>query len=369
MKLFLVCLCFWALAAAADTPTRAAAFAAKTAGDYAGAAQMFAQLLQQQQQDAELWFHYGLVLRFDGRFDEAMAAQTTARQLAPDDMDIRLEIARLHFYLGDFAAASGQLEAIWTIAPDYPGVAELQDQMSVSTEENAVSGAWWFTLGHEWSRLERGDHWQMNVLHINRSVSADFSYQLHLEHAERYDNSDYYAAVSGFYRLSPVVNVAGGFGTGIDVDYLPRNRVWLYGDWRALRAGELATLWLTLDLSRNNYRDLHVKVAKPGLRLDFVDRLEWSLQAIVVDSSDASRQNGWATRLAWSWREPAVRLETGYSDAPESEESVTLDTRAYFIGARWQFSSAAAVALSLAREERERELFRDMINLAFVVRY
>ena len=371
MKLLLVFLfSFFAMVAMADAPSRAAAFAAKNAGDYVRAAQIFAQLVQHYPEDAELWFQYGLVLRFDGRLEEAMATQTTARKYAPDDVDIQLEIARLYFYQGDIAAANLDLEEIRATSPNYPGVAELQHQLTLAQSGKSATGAWWLTLAHEWSRLERGDQWQTNVVHINRSISADLSFQLHLEHAERYDNADYYAAVSSFYRFSPSVNLAGGLGSGIDEDYLPGKRIWLYGDRRMLRTQSLpSALWVTLDLNRSDYRDLRVDVAKPGVRVDLADRLEWSLQAILVDSSNAQRQNGWATRVAWSLQEPAIRLDAGYSNAPESEESVTLDTRSYFIGARWQFSSSVAVALSFAKEEREREFFRDVANVAFVVRY
>lgn len=363
-------LSFCALAAFADTPSRAAAFAAKNSGDYALAAEIFAQLVQEDREDAELWFHYGLVLRFDGQYEEAMKAQNTARQFAPDDVDIRLEIARLYFYQGNSTEAHRQLEQIRKAAPDYPGIAELEQQLNRAETEPGGVGVWWLTLAHERSRLERGDLWQTNVLHLNRATSVDLSFQLHLEHAERYDNADYYAAASSYYRISPSVNVAGGFGSGIDADYLPSRRIWIYGDLRALHWQSIASaFWLTLDVNRSEYPDLRVNVAKPGVRADFIDRLEWSLQTILVDSSDAQAQNGWATRVAWRWQEPAVRLDLGYADAPESEESVTLDTRSYFVGARWQFSPSVAVALSFAKEERQNEFFRDVANIAFVMRY
>lgn len=370
MKWLILLLLLSATVARADVPSRESAFAAKNAGDYDKAAQLFTELLQRDKNDAELWFHYGLVLRFAGALEEAVAAQKTAQNLAPHDLDIQLEIARLNYYRGDISAAREQLQSVSTQAPDYPGVAELQRQLESAGAKASVDKPWWLTLGHEWSRLERGDRWQMNLLHLNRTLSADMSAQLQLEHAERYDDADYYAALSGFYRLTSRVNLAAGIGAGIEADYLPNTRVWLYGDWLALRSVKRNTgLRLTLDLNHNRYSELQVNVAKPGVRMEFADHLEWSLQSILVDSSGGSSQSGWATRVAWSWRQPDVRLDAGYSSAPESEESVTLDTRGYFVGARWQFSRSTAAALSLAREERESVPFRDIVNLSVIIRY
>lgn len=356
------------MAASASTPAREDAFAAKNRGDYAAATALFAQLLQRQSGDAELWFHYGLVLRFDGRLADALAAQSSARKLAPDDLDIQLEIARLHFYLGDLASAKHLLASVGARAPAYPGVAELQEQLRNADLAPDSALRWWFNLGHEWSRTERGDRWQLNLLQISRAVSADLSLQFHLEHAERYDDADYYAALNGFYRISPSANIAAGVGSGVSEDYLPHRRLWGYGDWRAVQMAKQTTaLWLALDLSHNEYSNARVSVAKPGIRLDFADRIEWSLQAILVDSSGTALQNGWATRLGWTIN--PLRLDAGYSNAPESEESVTLDTRAMFIGARWQISPRMALGLSAAQEKRERGFARDLVNVSFLVRY
>jgi len=366
------CLLLIPLLAGADAPSRNDAFAAKDSGNYAEAARLFAQLLEQRPEDAELWFQYGLVLRFAGRLEDAMAAQTTAQQYAPSDLDIALEIARLHFYRGDVSAANHQLQQLRARSADYPGAAELQHQLDAAAAGGDSRRYWWFALSHEWSRFRNrgGDPWQSNVAQITRALSEDLSAQVHLERAERYDNADEFAALNLFYRISPVLNVAGGVGKGIHAEYLPNHRVWVNVDWRVSGTAATSTaIWLAANVSQNRYRDLTVNVAKPMLRIEYAGRFDWSLQTILVDSDGAGSQTGWAARMGWNWQAAGWRFDGGYSDAPETEESITIDTRAVFIGARWQLSPATALALSLAREERERGLTRDIANLALILRY
>lgn len=96
--------------------------AAKATGDLPTATRELATAVREAPRNAEAWFHYGTVLGWQQRHDEAAAALDRGLAIAPGDFDLRLARARVKAWQGDLQGASRDLEAL---AASHPGNEEV----------------------------------------------------------------------------------------------------------------------------------------------------------------------------------------------------------------------------------------------------
>ncbi|MDX2144236.1 MAG: tetratricopeptide repeat protein [Rhodospirillaceae bacterium] len=110
-----------AAAARAQSPGDAAmarGLEARKANDFAAAEASFREAIRLEPRRAEGRHMLGLVLGFQGRYDEALAALAEAVQLAPQDTDIALSVARVNAWASRFAVAERGVDAVLATAPN-----------------------------------------------------------------------------------------------------------------------------------------------------------------------------------------------------------------------------------------------------------
>jgi YaiO family outer membrane protein len=96
---------------------------AKQAGQFEQAAELLGRATEASPRNVEAWFHYGTVLGWLKRHDEALAALRRGLQLAPRDFDLRLGEARVLAWMADYAAAETRLDSL---AREYPGNTDVE---------------------------------------------------------------------------------------------------------------------------------------------------------------------------------------------------------------------------------------------------
>jgi YaiO family outer membrane protein len=96
--------------------------AAKASGDLLRATAELGKAVQAEPRNAEAWFHYGTVLGWQQRYDEAASALDRGLAVAPGDFDLRLARARVKAWQADYDGASRDLDAL---AAAYPGNEEV----------------------------------------------------------------------------------------------------------------------------------------------------------------------------------------------------------------------------------------------------
>lgn len=116
-------LAFWiaALPLAAATPL-SRGLEAKAAGELPRATRELAAAVAEEPGNAEAWFHYGTVLGWQDRHEEAAVALDRGLALAPHDFDLRLARARVRAWQGDYEGAARDLTRLET---EFPGNEEI----------------------------------------------------------------------------------------------------------------------------------------------------------------------------------------------------------------------------------------------------
>lgn len=92
--------------------------AAKQAGQHELAARLLGKTVQGNPGNAEAWLHYGTVLGWLQRHDEALAALRRGLAIAPQDFDLQMAEARVLAWQSDYASADLRLAALDTAHPD-----------------------------------------------------------------------------------------------------------------------------------------------------------------------------------------------------------------------------------------------------------
>lgn len=88
------------------------AYAAKLAGDYPRAVELYGKLVQQEPSKSAHYFQLGTVLGWTGRYGEARAVLERGLALAPTDADLRLAIARIEAWSGQLGRAENKIREI-----------------------------------------------------------------------------------------------------------------------------------------------------------------------------------------------------------------------------------------------------------------
>jgi YaiO family outer membrane protein len=84
----------------------------KKDGDYKGAEEILLQLCEEYKDESKMWFQLGLAQRFQDKLDIAIASQSKALELSPDNDEIKLELARLHTWNHDFVQAEQLVDKV-----------------------------------------------------------------------------------------------------------------------------------------------------------------------------------------------------------------------------------------------------------------
>lgn len=363
-----------ATASSAGAVTYEQALEVRKAGNFERAEQIFLALLEKDRDNAELWFQLGLAQRFQGKRAAALASQQHALSIAPENHDIRLELARLHSWNGDYDLAGTMVNRILADLPDYvdaqqlaasnararnapPDPGDLRNRLDIGFENSSFPN------------LSRPG-WRQSSLRFGRRVGADTTFHLSAKNSERGDQADRQYEVGIARKFNDKYNgfLAVGYAPG--AVFSPKWRLETGAEAR-LAAGRdaAAAVWLTAYLRHDRYDAGTSTTLKPGIRYQVTENWQIHVQHIALIDENRHVLAGHAARVDWQTPLPDLRLYAGGSRAPETEDTDVIYTSARFAGLFYQISPGLTLSASYAREDRQGSYTRTVVSTALSVRF
>lgn len=346
----------------------------KSNGEYQKAETFFNELIKKDSNNSELWYQLGLTQRFQQKNDDAMESQKKALELAPENYDIKIELARLYSWKKEYKVAEAMINEVLTAHPDYQDAIELKDSITLAKNAQVTPKKlkWQVDLGYENSDFSRRPQpdWHQYFLQLGYWLKEDTFVHIRTEDIKRFHNHNehYEAGISHIFNDSYNGNLSVGYTP--DSSFLPEWRIKTGGEARVIFNHEhIGNTWFTAAIQHDRYIGLNTTVIKPGIRYEILDNLQIHAQHINLIDENDDHLNGWSGRLDWQTPLPELRLFTGLSNAPETENAVSVDTKARFFGCSYQLTPKITVHSSYSREDRENSYIRHIITTALSIKF
>ena len=348
------------------------ALAARDRGDFAAAEAALRDAFAIARDKREATWLLALVLAYQGRHGEAEQMLGEALAAAPDDLELRLTLARVKLYQGLPAEAAA---IVAPLAREHPGVAEvaelrLQVDRAMSAAAagegyaHAVSGSF------ETSRLNRpwfSDWYERVVEYRHRSGDGDQQY-LRIHHAHRFGLHDTMVEAGwliGERGRWPVELSLGATGGN---DFLPEHRVRVATRTHLRPGADDATL-VHVALQQSRYLTGSTRAIWLHLEQYLAGGRAWVMPGVgVLEDEGGERRRMWQIGIHG---QPGPRLRAGitWTDAPETEDNVTTDSRTVHGYLAWQASRRTLLRLDLARNLRRDSYTRESVAAGVQYRF
>ena len=359
--------------AVAESSLYSNAMSVKSHGDYHEAESLFQDLVDNNPESGDYWFQLGLVQRYQGKFEQAFVTQQRALTIAPENNDIKLELARLYDWLGNSDRAEMLVREILKQEPGYEEARQLASSIERSKHANSINKflPWQLNLGYEHSRLANSlDNWDQYHVQFGRWTTENTLVYMRSDRYERFaqDNQLYELGVS--HRFNATYSAYLQLSYSPDADFLPRKRFVAGGEAMLIaNPGRTGDTWLTGHIQHDVFSHEDITLVHLGVRFNIQDNLQTHLQYIDSNDNDGNHLNGWSIRFDWYTPLPELRIYAGYADSPEEENGVILDVTTRFTGLAYQFSSRVTGYASIASDDVENAYERDTAAVGLAVRF
>lgn len=303
---------------------------------------------------------------YRGDLDAAEAAFREVLDAAPDDFGALIG-------LGDALRAKGDAvrarQAYLRATRSRPDSGEAKERLK--TLENPAD-RWTLSTAFTYSHFARADRdpWREGMVELVHDVAPGTSLRARTEVGERFGLIDTYIEGAVSHRFTDWLSGGvGGAGTPA-ADFRERWAVFANGSARLRKGGAAlgATVFL-LDYRHGSYATGDVDTLKPGLQQHFWNGRLWLTGRLIsIRDENGDLQTGWEARADASPIAKAL-LYIGFSDAPETQENVTVDTFSVFGGVQYQFSDRFSLRFDYAHEDREGAYIRHVFNFGVGVRF
>lgn len=357
--------------------------------------------LQRYPDDVSLQLARARILSYQGIYDQAITAADTVIASQPDNNDALNLRARIYYYqsrhrlsaddynavlardpdnleavigLYDVALARGDdeqadswLDRAQALAPDHIDVRTRQQRLSTPVQRPHL-----LTLSSGLSDFNRSgiSRWHDRAVDYRFTRDSGDEIILHGEHAHRFGSHD--TLLEAGYRFARPgtvpIEIAAGY-TGDD-EFLPQRRLRLSALFNVMQASEnIGATTLGVNLYHSRYRTGDVQ----RLSLDFTHYLlsanAWLTPGLgVVRDERGDRDLSWSLGAHW---QASNRLRVGYdyTDAPETENSVTTQTWSQHVYGVYQLNDGLNLRLDYSNNERELSYTREALSLSLQFRF
>ncbi|MGU7778707.1 YaiO family outer membrane beta-barrel protein [Burkholderia sp. PU8-34] len=403
---------------------------ARLAGRMDEALDLLSQAAAAAPDNVDVLLQEGLVLMAKGRDNDAAALFQRVLSLAPGYKDARLALARIAERRGDIDAALAQVDAVLRDAPLDTEARELRADLLLAKGDargsesayralarertggaSALIGlgdslrAQWrdaearaayreaaalapedtvarkraelpdhprfrLDVGGEYSSLSNGSPaWKEGSVRLAYSIDDRNVVAVGSDVSRRFDMTNVYSELRLDHRYSDRLSVYLYGGGTPDASILPRVAIGTGAQWRLNPSAGKGSTFATLDARYARYENARVWSGDIGAIQYLGDDRLWITAKWVNTLDERNRYlTGYALRADWqAW--PRLRLLVGFADAPESDEGVTVRTRAVYGGAVFDVSDAFAINVSAAREMRRGLYDRDVVGLGMTVKF
>lgn len=298
--------------------------------------------------------------------DLAQAERSIDRALIIEPANLDLQIARANILLwsGNTRAARTQADAVRSIDPSYPGLAEFDAVILRQSQGNGAARLLSFSAAVGVADLKfasgRDAQWE------NAVIAAAFGQRngtvLVAEiDAERREQTDVRFSARATTRTRSGTYYVGA---GITPDAAFRD------DWRIVAGGDTALsqgLRGSLDLRFAHFDSGVFTAIEPGLIYRLSPGLSAGGRMINLFDSDGQYRVGAALRLDYQLSEDGA-LFIGAARYPDTETGITQTLQAYSFGGAWDIDSHVRLRFAAAEETRKNSYRNRSVNLGLEFR-
>lgn len=337
------------------------AVAARLAGRHAEAVRLLEPIVAANPANADAQVQLGYATLALGRLDAAETAFEAALAVAPDYADARLGLARIAQRRGDRAGALAALEPIG------PGNAEA-DALRAQIAADPAALHWSFDSDASYSFLDGpAPDWKEVDFQLRYSANERTAAAARVEIANRFDNTDVYLEGLVDQKLGDGVRGYLLLGGTPHADFRPQWQIGAGGSVRVTGGGNATVL--TLDLRHAEFVTGNVQTVNPGIEQYLADGRVWiTARWINVFDDFSGHQSGYLLRGDVQASD-GVRLFAGFSNAPDTEQGVVIDTRSYFGGAVFDLGGNLTGRISASFEDTEVGADRTQVGIGLGWRF
>lgn len=336
-------------------------------GIYDAAEANIAEVLNREPNNVEAIALKARIQYYRKQFGEAEAGFTRALALAPNDLEALLGLGDVRSALGDSQAALEHYRRAQIIAPESADVTERLARASAG-----AGPLWRLDIGHTFSAFERQgrSNWQESYLGLSRQLDRATTLRGRVERDQRFDNIDTFLQAGVDHRFADWLAAAAQFGGSPNPDFLLR---WSAGAGASLRVRSggdaVGPTILTFDTSLSRYRTGDVAKLNPGIEQYVWNGRAWLTGRFfnIIDETDR-HLTGWLARADIQIND-ALRIYAGYSDAPETVQSRTVDTQTILGGILYDLTDRLGLRLDYARDDRQGAYIRHGLGAGLTVRF
>lgn len=188
---------FCATSAAAQDDILTKAREAATSGHRPEALSMLEARLAAAPKDVDARLLYGLVLSWEGRYDDARTALQQVLTQAPDYTDARVALMNVEYWSGHSLEAREQADQILARHPDNTTARAVRERL------DAAARAWWIKTDYTFDRFNDGrKSWHETTLSLTRQTPVG-SVIVRGSYAERFGENDQMIEAEFYPRLRP----------------------------------------------------------------------------------------------------------------------------------------------------------------------
>ena len=343
------------------------------------------------------------------QFDEALKTLQQAQTQEPDNLDVRLAIARVHGWQGNYVVAENEVGVLSAADPDnvdirtlsayldyyqgrneaaagkfasvlqtYPAYTEAAEGLKLAQdaeqdekgEKAAAAYLWQFDAGYEHSSFSRqpSPDWSDEFAQVTRFFDGgDTAVHARIEYDEEFDTTNAYLEIGVDHKFTPWINGYFYAGHTVDASFRPAWRVEPGGNLRIIQEDDSTpAVWLTLDVKEDQYYPASIATVDPGVRFEYG---EWAFSPnlVMVHQWGTESVFGWNARLDGPVCEN-LRFYLGYSNAPDTEDAVTAYTASIYGGFAYTFDETHILTLGYTHDDRQNSWIRNAANIAFTYR-
>ena len=369
VALALFVLCFWAHPALAEPPTADQLIAQSNkqadAKQYDLALQSLKEAAAIEPDNMDVKLQVIRVHAWQGHYDQARSELNALMKSNPDNADMRTLAATIDYYQGHYASAAAQFSKILVT---YPNFAEAADGLKLAQDgEKTNEGfVWQFDVGYEHSSFARQSQtpWNDEFAQLTHFFDGGAT-ALHgrLEHFSEFETGNTYAELGVDHQFEPYLNGFFYAGHTFDATFRP---AWRVGTGGAVRLDtpqeDQPTPWFTLDIKEDEYKNVSIATIDPGARIEWG---QWILSPnlVIVEPWSSTPLFGWNTRLDGPLYNK-LRFYAGYTDAPETENAIIVYTTSIYGGLSYAIDDAHTATLDYTRDDRQHSWIRHAVDIA-----
>jgi YaiO family outer membrane protein len=344
-------------------------FKIKKDDDYVKDERKLLLLLAKDKENAELWYQLGLTQRYQDKLLEAFDSQNKANKLLPENVDIKLELARLYNLKMDFNKAESLVKEVVAAYPNYKEAKELEVRIKRNKLFNINSELykWNINTGYRHSNYSRvsAPNAYASFFQLGNWVTKDTLIYARLEDSESFNNRTKYYELGVAHILNDIYNVSFGTGYSTDSELIMKSAA----SAKVINNHKfLGDAWITTNIKQYRYKDIKVTTIKPGIRYTIIDNVQISGRYIkIIDNG--KNLNGWDARIDWQTPIEKLRLFGGSFEESEMEDYKEINTKAYFTGFSFAFTSQVTLRMSYTHEEEENSSIKQVSLMALSLKF